>query len=328
MKSCLVTLALTLAVLTAFAPWHSTQAGSGSVSVLYAGSLVNLNEKVIGPAFAQRTGYVYQGQGLGSVAITNEIKGRLQTPDVVELVDPATNRMLMGKSNGDYVSWYITYARTQLVIGYDPAGRFAHLFDRVRRHALPWYRAVTTPGLRLGRSDPALDPKGYYTLFMFRLAQRLYHLKNFARRVLGSPRNPAQIFPEEVLVARLLAGEMDAGVFYLNEVKDLGIPYITLPPQINFGEPKYKRLYSTEHYTDAQGKRISGRPILFTITIPSTVKNKGGAMAFVKFTLGRRARLLAREHGLLSTPITLGGDRKAVPPGVLVMVRPRSFRTA
>jgi molybdate/tungstate transport system substrate-binding protein len=302
----------------------STRAAGGTVDVVYAGSLVNLNEKVIGPTFQTLTGYTYQGQGLGSLAIVNEIKSHIITPDVIELADPAANTLLMGTDNGNYVKWYITYARSELVIGYDPASKFAPLFNRVRHHKLPWYKPLLAHGLRLGRTDPELDPKGYRTLFMFRLAQRLYHLKNFVHRVLGSDRNPTQTFPEEVLVARLLAGQIDAGIFYLSEVKDLDIPYITLPPQINLGSPKYVKLYATQRYTNKEGKTFVGSPILYTITIPSTVKNLNGAVAFVKFVLGKRARLLSAAHGLLPTRVVTSGDVAAVPPGIEAVVKARA----
>lgn len=39
-----------------------TRAASGTVNVFYAGSLVNTNENLIGPAFAAATGATYQGK--------------------------------------------------------------------------------------------------------------------------------------------------------------------------------------------------------------------------------------------------------------------------
>jgi molybdate/tungstate transport system substrate-binding protein len=311
-----VLLATSMAILIVLAA-PAAHASSGTVNVLYAGSLVNLNDKIIGPTYHALTGYTYQGQGLGSVAIANEIKGHIEAPDVVELVNPSTNRLLMGPANGNYVPWYITYARTQLVIGYDPASRFASLFNQARHHKIPWYRPLLARGLHFGRTDPALDPKGYYSLFAFRLAQRLYHLEGFAHRVLGGPENTAQIFPEEVLVARLLTGQVDAGVFYLNEVKDLGIPYVTLPAKVNFGDPRYARLYGTERYKTSQGSVVTGSPILFTITVPSTVKDRTGAVAFARFVLGRRARILSAIHGLLPVTPSVHGNVGAVPAVLL-----------
>lgn len=60
----------------------ATPAVKNKVSVLYAGSLVNLMEKKVGPDFTQATGYPYEGEGKGSTALANEIKGHLRTPDI------------------------------------------------------------------------------------------------------------------------------------------------------------------------------------------------------------------------------------------------------
>src|SRR5437868_5322368 len=60
----------------------SNPTAKGKVSVLYAGSLVNLMEKKVGPVFQQASGYGYEGEGKGSTALANEIKGKLRTPDI------------------------------------------------------------------------------------------------------------------------------------------------------------------------------------------------------------------------------------------------------
>lgn len=295
----------------------STQAAGGAVNVYYAGSLVNLNENLVGPAFASASGESYQGTAAGSVAIANQIKGKIAVPDVLEFADPAVNNLLMGPANGNYVGWYLTFARSQLVIGFDPRSKYAGEFRLVQRHHLPWYRALQQHGLRFGRTDPNLDPKGYRALFLAGLAERVYHLKHFKQRVFGPDENPAQTFPEEVLVARILTGQIDAGVFYLSEVRDLGIPYIALPAKVNLGDLQYARLYATQHFKTAQGTTVKGAPILFTITIPSTVRNEVGAEAFVRFVLSQRVRTIAARHGLLSTTITLHGRRELVPAALM-----------
>jgi molybdate/tungstate transport system substrate-binding protein len=292
---------------------HAT---SGAVRVYYAASLLHTNEQIVGPAFQKKTGYTYEGQAAGSLAIANQIKGKLVIPDVVELADPTVNHLLMGAANGNYVSWYFTFARSSLVVGFYPKSRFASRFRAVQRHHLAWYSALEQNGLRIGRTDPNLDPKGYRTLFMAHLAQRVFHLKNFKTRVFGTDENTDQIFPEEVLAARLQSGQLDAGIFYLTEARALHLPYITLPAKINLSSPKYARLYATQHYTTPQGT-VTGAPILYTITTPSTVQNIGGAQSFIRYALGKQGRALARSDGLLSTKIVLHGQRGAV-PGPLV----------
>lgn len=289
------------------------RASSGTVNVFYAGSLVNLNEQLMGPAFAAATGYTYQGQSAGSLAIANEIKGKITTPDVVEFVNPAVNSTLMGSVNGSYVSWYLTFAHSSLVIGYDPKSKYAKAYRDVQAGKRPYYAALEQSGLRFGRTDPNTDPKGQYALFFARLTQKEYHAKHFEKKVLGPVENTREVFPEEVLIARLLTGQIDAGIFYLSEVKALGIPYITLPGKVNYGNAKDAKLYATQHYTTSAGQTVVGAPIEYTVTIPSTVKNQTGAVAFVRFLLSSRVRAISSAHGLLPVKVTVGGERRAVP---------------
>ena len=315
--------ALALAVATLLIVSASAaHAASGTVNVFYAGSLVNLNENLIGPAFASGTGYTYQGKSAGSGAIANEIKGKVATPDVVEFADPAVNTTLMGAANGNYVSWYFTYATSQLVIGFDPRSKVAGEFEQVQKGKLPFYKALEQKGLKIGRTDPNIDPKGYRAIWMARLTQKEYHQKGFEKKLFGAVENPSQVFPEETLVARMLTGQVNAGVFYLSEVRDLGIPYITLPASVNLGSTKAKdvRLYATQHFTLPTGQVVTGAPIEYTITIPSTVQNQAGAEAFVRFVLSQRVRTIASAHGLLPLKTKLSGDRNAVPSSLTSLI--------
>jgi molybdate/tungstate transport system substrate-binding protein len=292
----------------------STSSHKGTVSVLYAGSLVNIMEHQIGPAFDKATGYTYQGEGKGSVALANEIKDHLRTPDVFISADPNVNKLLMGASNGNFVSWYLTLARTELVIGYNPKSRFAADFQAAANGSKPWYQVLEEPGLRLGRTDPELDPKGYATLFMFQLAEQYYHQPGLEQKILGSNENASQVFPEEELVARLGAGQLDAGIFYLNEVKQQHLPYISLPDQVNLGNPSMTSTYAAAHWTNPKThKEITGAPIVYTITIPSTAKNSAGAIAFVHYLLSSSDQSMLEANGVLSTPTKVSGDASAVP---------------
>ena len=64
---------------------------SGTVSVLYAGSLGAVMEKGLAPAAERTTGHGIQGEGHGSVAAARMIRDRLRTPDVFVSADPAVN---------------------------------------------------------------------------------------------------------------------------------------------------------------------------------------------------------------------------------------------
>lgn len=288
----------------------------GAVNVYYAGSLAGLNENAIGPAFQARTGYSFQGVPEGSQLIVNQLRAHLIQADVIEFADASLNGQLMGRSNHNILRWYVTFARTHLVVGFDPKSRYASSFRMVQRHKLPWYKPLLAKGLRFGRTDPNADPKGYRVIFAFRLAQKLYHLHDFERRVLGSTENPSQIFPEQTLVGDLSTGNLDAGIFYLAEAKAAHIPYIGLPREISFGDPRFAKLDATQHYRNSQGVTVTGSPVYYTISIPSSVKNKAAAVAFVRFVFKGKARRLASKAGLQPTRPVVYGDKKAAPRGI------------
>jgi molybdate/tungstate transport system substrate-binding protein len=271
-------------------------------------------EKQVSPAFKQATGYTFQGEGKGSTALANEIKGKLRTPDIFISADPRVNTTLEGSANGNYVSWYVTMARTELVLGYSPKSKYAADFQAAANGTKPWYQVLQEQGVRLGRTDPLLDPKGYNTLFLFQLAERYYNQPGLSQKILGGNENTSQVFPEEELVARLGSGQLDAGIFYLNEVKQANIPYISLPAQINLGDTSMRSSYAQATWTNPKtNKVVKGAPIVYTLTIPSTSKNKDGAIAFANFLLSSQGQNILASNGVLSTKITASGDKTAIP---------------
>lgn len=295
--------------------------GAGTVSVMYAGSLVTLMEKRIGPAFDEATGFTFQGEGKGSVAIANLIKGKTRTPDIFISADPSVNAQLQGSSNGNFVSWWVPFARTALVIAWSPKSKFAAAFEAAKADQRTWESVIEESGLRLGRTDPALDPKGYRTLWLFQLDEARTGDKGEAQRILGSPDNPAQIFPEEQLVARLQAGQLDAGIFYQIEAVEAKLPFLELPAEVNQGDPTREAHYASVSYTDKKGTVYNGSPILYTVTIPSTAHNQSGAESFVQYLFGEEGQKLLTQEGLLSTTPTVSGDPSTVPDPIKVALK-------
>jgi molybdate/tungstate transport system substrate-binding protein len=254
-----------------------------TVNVLYAGSLVNLMERGIGPAFDKSTGGKFAGYAGGSNKLANEIKGKLRRGDVFISANPKVNDDLTGPANGDWVTWYVTFAQSPLVIGYSPASKLATALK-----TKPWYEALRQPGIRIGRTDPKLDPKGALTVALLANAAKIYNQPNLSEQVLGAPENPAQVFPEENLVGRLQSGQLDVGFFYSTETADLKIPAVPLPPDVAL----------SAHYT---------------ATTLKDAPNQAGATAFITFLLGPQGRTIMQQHGLdLATPTTTG----AVPPAI------------
>ena len=144
----------------------------------------------------------------------------------------------------------------------------------------------------------------------FELAGRHYRRPEIPR-LLGGPRNPEQVLPEVSLLARVEAGQFDAGIFYKHEVVSLGLPFVGLPPEVHLGDPRLSRLYAQAAWTIPGGGRVRGAPILFTVAIPRTVRNQAGAEAFVKFVLSSPALLQGLGFGIVEHRV--GGDRERIP---------------
>jgi molybdate/tungstate transport system substrate-binding protein len=178
---------------------------------------------------------------------------------------------------------------------------------------LPWYQVLEAKGFQLGRTDPLLDPKGKKTIYMFELASQYYHRPGLMRSILGSTENPKQVFPEESLLAQLTSGQIDAIVAYKHEAVEWGVPYITLPPQINLGSSKFAKYYQQASFKNKDGKLEHGSPIVFTITIPATATNESGAEKFVRYMVSGEGHALLIHDGFIPMQAMLGGSKSAVP---------------
>jgi len=234
--------------------WAQTPAQSrqsGAVQVLYAGSLASVLEKSVGPQFEQSSGFTYQGEGQGSLGAAKMISDGLRSPDVFISADLAVNDKVLMTPDKKLTDWYVTFASSAIVLGYNPNSKFKSIFEQVQAGNLPWYEALKTPGLKLGRTDPNLDPKGYRTLFLFHLAEGYYH-RNDLTSLLGDPANPTQIFPEPELMIRMESGQLDAAFFYRHEVVAHKVPFIELPNQINQSDPALASLYKEQKFTTGQ----------------------------------------------------------------------------
>jgi molybdate/tungstate transport system substrate-binding protein len=298
-----------LVTAAAFVP-RMVAAADADVSIAYAGSLVTLMEKSLGPAFAA-TGYTYQGEGRGSTAIANLIRDGLRTPDVFISADTAAIESLRGAAGHDTAKWYTTFASTRMQIAYSAKSKFAADFAAAARGTKPWYAVLQQPGIVVARTDPAQDPKGYRVLIVMQLAQTFYRQPGLAKRILGENRNAEQIVPEEVALARLQTGEVDAIWAYSTESTSRGLDFVDLPPQINLGDPK-------ESYAAASVavgmKTYRGAPIVYAVTIPTNASNPSGGAAFVAFLLGAKGEALLARAGLTIVPARTVGDRSAIPP--------------
>ncbi len=257
-----------------------------TVSVLYAGSLVDYMENDLGPAFAKASGFGYQGYGAGSTEVASQIKGGVRQGDVFISAAAAADQSLQGSANGNWVSWYSSFAQTPLLLGYNPNSKIAAEL----RRGVPWYRVVTQSGVLVGRTDPTLDPKGVLTVQAVDNAAAKLH-----DPALKAALNAFSVYPEESLVGRLQAGQLDAGFFYGVEADSAHIPTVSLAPVYKYA--------------------------IYTLSILNRAPDPSGAAAFVRFLLNSERTATLKRNGLTPLPKPLfSGSAAAVPAGLRSLV--------
>jgi molybdate/tungstate transport system substrate-binding protein len=256
-------LAVTPLVALGAGPAVAAPPHTGTVDVLYAGSFEDLMQQQLGPAFTRATGYTVEGFSDGSDALATDIKAGTQVGDVFVSASPAVNAHLEGAANGDWVSWDAAFATSPLVLGYNPSSSFAHAL-----RTKPWYDVVDQPGFRLGRTDPATDPKGVLAVAAIDRAARVHHL-----RALGALASSAtDVYPEDSLVGQLQAGQLDAGFFYGVEASAAHL-----------------------HTVPLTGTHLAAA---YTVTVLNRAPHEAAARAFVAFLVGRTGRRIMSENGV------------------------------
>ena len=178
---------------------------------------------------------------------------------------------------------------------------------------------MATPGFKLGRTDPATDPQGQGFVEMVSLAQQYLGVSGAtATAVLSGTDARSQIFSETALEPTLQAGELDAASAYLPQAVQLGLPYVALPDQINFGDPADATIYEAASMTLSTGTVVHGSLLDLEASVLSTTANPAtpAATAFVEFLLGPTARSILKKEGYTLLPATLLGNASAAPQGM------------
>ncbi len=211
-------------------------------------------------------GIDFQGEPGGSKELANLILAGLRSPDVFISVDPKLVAKL-----GDRVASAATFAGTSLGVAWAPGFKYSALFESVATGKTSLQSALETPGIKIGRTDPQLDPKGGYTIE----GVTMWLGRGGERRILGADENPSQIFPEQDLLARVDTGQADVGFFYRTEAVARGYRFIPLP-----------------------GAAALTDRITYTLAIMKGAQDPAAAHAFADFVLSGEGRPILERAGL------------------------------
>ena len=276
------------------------------LQVAYAGSMASMMDAGVKPAVAKSLNADMQGRAQGSTGLANLIVAGSIRPDVYISVTPGPMRTVLkaGKANSA-----IPIARTEMVIAYSPKSQFASDLGKADQpRAKAWWQILETPGVRFGRTDPNTDPQGLNIIFTMQLAADHYHQPDLADKILGPQINPQQIFQEPDVMARLQAGQLDASSAYKTQPGALGLPFLSLPKEINLGDASMEDAYKKVTVT-LNGKTLHPAPLVFYAAVLKDAPQPELANRFVTWLQSPEAREILSRYQYDSP-----GDSKPLTP--------------
>jgi molybdate/tungstate transport system substrate-binding protein len=285
LSKCLVGMALVgVPLATAASAASATATKSGDVDVISAGSLQTLMTK-IAPAFQAATGYKLVDTSGGSSSDAADIKNKVDVEDVFVSASPAVDATLEGAKNGSWVSWYASFAASPEVLGYYPKSKFAKDLK-----TMPWYKVVTMPGFRLGRTNPSQDPGGVLAREALEQTATKQHLPALKKLATES----SDEYSETTEQAGIQSGQLDASFVYEADANSQKSPFVKLT-----------------------GVNLAGD---YTITIVKNAPHLAAAEAFIKFLLGSKGQAAMKaDHFKIVSPAKVKGS--GVPSALNSVVR-------
>lgn len=261
------------------------------LDVAYAGSMASVMEGPVKKAVALSLGLELHDKGQGADALAQLIAGGSITPDVFL---PITASPLRTVFRAGKASTAVPIARTEMVIAYSPASRFAPRLDAAARGAEPWWRVLQESGLRFGRSDPAGDPQGRNIIFTMMLAEKVYKQPGLAHSILGDTINRQQIHMETSLQSQLQSGTIDAASAYRISPGSFHLPFINLPAEVNLSGDDVHAQHPDVTLSIA-GATYHPEPLIYYASVLKDARNAKAAAAFVAWLRGNEAQTILRQ---------------------------------
>lgn len=283
------------------------------VTVWAAGSLTRPVRAAL-DTFTARTGRPTRLETAASLELVRRITELGQAPDLLLLADEALFPALLVPR---HALAYTRFARNRIVVAYRPASLGAAEFARADR----WWEVLERPGAEVGRADPATDPSGYRTLLVFQLAERHYAVPGLARRLLAAA--PARnVRPREVdQIGMVQAGALDYVWTYENLARQAGLPYRTLPHDVDLGTVADSGAYAAASVrvpgrTPRDSVTLAGAPISYALAVPRGAADSAGGAAVMRFLLSPDGRRVLRAFALdaLDPAVAVSSARTSTTP--------------
>jgi len=244
----------------------------------------------------------------GSRVCARKISELKKPADIVAVADYSVIDNLLIPN---YAKFNVHFATNEIVIAYTDKSQYSNNINNNN-----WYTILLKDNVKVGHSNPNLDPCGYRSILVVKLAEIYYKIDNFYNQLFNygdsyenGEENRLKIIvrPKETdLLGLLEAGIIDYLFIYKSVAIQHGLKYVKLPDEIALNDINFSNFYSNASFKITGSKpgsfiNVIGKPIAYGITIPEDNKmypqNKAGATKFINFILSKEGRAIMEKFG-------------------------------
>ncbi len=290
------------------------------VVVFHAGSLsvpFGQMEKAFEAKYPQ---YDVLREAAGSRACARKITDIGKSADVMA---SAAYKVIDNLLIPDYAKFNVQFVTNEMAIAYTDRSKYATEINEKN-----WTEIFLREGVKVGHSNPNLDPCGYRSILVTQLAEQYYKQTGFYEKLMGygesyanGEENRAKIIvrPKETdLLGLIEAGAYDYLYIYKSVAEQHGLKYITLPPEVSLKDKQFSDFYKNASIQISGKKPGSfitkkGAAMVYGITVVENEKkglprNRDGAVKFVNFVLSAEGQEIMRKNGqgIISPPVITG----------------------
>ncbi len=285
----------------------------------HAGSLASSFsklEKSFEKAHPETDVQLYSG---GSAAIIDKVNKQNMFSDVLASADTILIPKNLYPKNATFD---VNFAKNSMVLVYTNTSKSAATIN-----ADNWYTVLATKDISYAISDPTSDPAGYRSLMTIALAERKYgdssifntlvapyskmtKMTDGAKQTINAT-NPSPDGKKLVItktgpdiIPLLKAGTVDYAFEYSSIAIQSGLPYVTLPPEIDLSDPTMAARYANVQVIRPSGSTTVtevATPIIYGVTIPTSTRNADGGADFINLLIGKEGQAVLTADG--QTPI-------------------------
>lgn len=236
----------------------------------------------------------------GSIDAVKKITAMGQTADLVISADYATIQNYMFPAAAD---WNLNFAGNRMVLMYTDKSKLA---DQIK--ADNWYKLLSSPGaVKIGNSDPNLDPGGYRCLMTMKLAEKFYTSPGLYNKLVSNTAITVNKTYDD-----LKTGNIDYIIGYESSAKQNGFKTIELPKEVNL-DMNGPADYYKNAVVKSDGKEIAATPIQYGLTIPKNAINPAAAVEFIKLIDSDAGRQIIETDGLQTIHPMKANDKTKLP---------------